>query len=45
MDAGEKYTSKQEQYQVITLTLKSMKQKNYLDAFRRLWQKNSRDMQ
>ena len=36
MEAGEKYTSEQEQYPVITLTLKSAKQKDYPDAFGRI---------
>ncbi|MDD3138324.1 MAG: AAA family ATPase, partial [Lachnospiraceae bacterium] len=36
MEAGEKYTSEQEQYPVITLTLKSAKQKDYSDAFGRM---------
>ena len=36
MAAGEKYTSEQEQYPVITLTLKSAKQGSYKNAFDRL---------
>ena len=36
MSAGEKYTNEQEQYPVITLTLKSAKQGSYEDAFGRL---------
>ena len=33
MDAGEKYTSKQEKYPVIFLTLKSAKQRSYKNAY------------
>ncbi|HOO79188.1 MAG TPA: AAA family ATPase [Lachnospiraceae bacterium] len=36
MECGEKYTGKQEQYPVITLTLKSAKQGSYSDAFGRM---------
>ena len=36
MESGEKYTLEQEQYPVITLTLKSAKQKDYPDAFGRI---------
>lgn len=36
MEAGKKYTNEQEQYPVITLTLKSAKQGSYEDAFSHL---------